>query len=221
MSGYIDSIFEGIELPPPVAELMASYAFIFALSAVVGCCIMAFWGYKIFKFSLSIAGATVFGTIGGTVLGPLLAGAIGDALPGVNISAILGFVLALIGAIILGIFHKVGIFVSGAASGYLLGTVFAIFLSSLMPNVEFFRNQIGIIIISAIVALIIGVLSIFLFKFVYILVTSVGGMAIAALTVIMTVMHEPSDVAILISLAVGALIGIVAMIVQYRIANEY
>ena len=220
MNGYIGEIFSGIELPPEVAEMVASYGFVLTLPIAVVCVIVAFWGYKIFKASLSIVGALVFGVLGATVVGPLVVGSMGDVLPGINISAAIGFVLAIVGAILIGVLYKVGIFVSGAAGGYLIGQMLLPLFASLLPDVEFITSELGTIIIPAVMALIVGIFSVFIFKFLYILATSVGGMTIVGFLVGTSVFNEPDGTVLIASLVVGAIVGIFAMVRQYKNADD-
>jgi hypothetical protein len=173
---------------------------------------------------LPIEGALIFGLIGSYVA-PIATGALGMQNIGpVNLSVLIVFVLALIGALLMKFFYKLAIVIIGAAGGWSVGTAVSGIIALSFPDMTFFATSEsgfswGTLIISGICALIVAALSVFIFKGIYIVITSVFGMISAA--VLAGISLFGADVMIITaSGAVGLVAGIICCVHQFRTAEE-
>ena len=112
--------------------------------------------------------------------------------------------------------YKAATFLVGAGVGYSLSTIAAAYLGSDGAGIEFFEGTAGLIIVGVVCALIAAFLLLFCFKFFYILITSVAPMAAAGLIIGALVYPEYA----LYTLIGGAVIGIIAMVYQYKKSAE-
>lgn len=205
-----DSIIQSITTLD-FAALFGSITFEIALASVVLCIISAFFALRLFKIYISAVGAFTFGYIGYYVMLILLDEGLVPPVDGINLQVLTGLVAAILGFLIASFLHKVVLFVGGAAGGFLLGNLVVELISA---NVTPIDENVALI-ISGVVALVIGALVCAIFKPIYIFVTSIGGMALAA--VIVSAILLPLETHyIIIAAIVGALIGIIPMIYQFK-----
>ena len=219
---YLKQYLEMITLPEWASNLINAYVFAFVLSSVVLLFILAFWGYKLLKACLAIAGAATFGIIGNTYLAPLLVPYTENSVPAwINVSGIIGMVLAAIGALLMVKLFKLGIFAEGAALGYVLGSTATGIILTYVPNLEgFLSTPVGSIVVSCVLALILGVLFVLLFKHIFILVTSVGGLCAAGVLIGSCFVFELNPIILTVSAGIGVIVGICAMVYQYKNARD-
>ena len=213
----LDSMLES--MPPEAAEMLAQYGFVITLASVLVLGLIALFSYKIFKLSLTIIGALAFGAIGSMFLAPLLINAIGEV-GAVNLTAIVGFVCALIGGLLMHFLFKLALFVTGAAGGWFFVAPFVLALLQSQFEAEFFATETGYYVVSAVCALLAAILFMFLFKFLYIVITSVGGMTVAGFMVGSAIM--PANLIVWVAFAaIGLIAGIFAAVYQYKINAEH
>ena len=93
----------------PISILQAGFPVIFGI--VIGLIILAFYGYRLWSYEVKIIVAIVLGVVGYTLSStyiPL------ESMPaGINLPAIIGFVCAILGAVIAKFLFKLSIFASG------------------------------------------------------------------------------------------------------------
>ena len=219
---YLKQYLETIALPEWALGLINAYVFAFVLSSVVLLFILAFWGYKLLKACLAIAGAATFGIIGNMYLAPLLVPFTEKSVPEwINVGGIIGMVLAGIGALLMVKLYKLGIFAEGAALGYFLGSTATTIIAAYVPNLEgFLSTPTGTSVVSCVLALILGVLFALLFKHIFILITSVGGLCAAGVLIGSCFVFELNPVILTVSAGVGVIVGICAMVYQYKNARD-
>ena len=173
----------------PISILNAGFPVIFAI--VISLIILAFYGYRLWTYEIKIIVAVVLGVVGYTLSStyiPL------ESMPaGINLPAIIGFACAILGAVIAKFLFKLSIFASGAFLGFSLGSV-------------------------VFYPLLLGILFVTLFKHVYIIISSLGGMITAGFLVGTLIM--PSNAGIFVGVILGIVMGIVAMTKQYKMARE-
>jgi len=210
----MENIFSQV---PELDTLFSTVTFPFALIAVIVGIALAFHSTKLFKICITFVGTVFFGIIGCDVVAPLILAAIGDAaleLP-FNISPIIGFVFALIGYFLTYKLYKFAIFLFGGAIGYFLGNAIATLIAVNNPDVEFLTSELFLIIVSIVCAIILGYLTLFIFKFLYIFTTSFSGMIVACLAAYIAI--APEDMVYLVIFGILALIlSIIAMVYQYK-----
>lgn len=209
--------------PEEVITLLTTYFFAVMLASAVALVVFAFWGFKIFRVCLPLGGAIAFGAVGNLLIAPLVTGAIGgEALYlgsfGIDIAAAIGVVCAILGAVIMGVFFKFALFLLGAGTGYVVGAnVFYMIGNGATEG--FFASNVAFYIVAAVAALIVAILFVLLFKYIYIFVTSVGGLAEVGAIIALTLMVDIIPVVLYAAMAVGAIVGIFAMVYQIRHAN--
>ena len=174
------------------------YNFIVLLGILIGI-IECFWGYKLFKFTLAIAGF-ITGLIAGTKLGYLYTSRS-------FISLLFGFMGGVIGALISLVLYYLGVFFVGSLVGYLAGII-------IMGTHFFIFSQI-ILIIFSIVG---GILALLFQKFMIIFATSFGGAwsIVNGFAYIMYPMKREFLTNYII-LTIWIVLGISGFIIQYKI----
>ena len=206
------------------AQMLAQMSgnFLFLVGFCIALVLLAFYSYRILKLELSISAA-----IGGAYLGYLFApnmlAPLADTLPeGVDFAVIIGVACAILGWVLAWALHKLAVFLVGAAGGFYGGTIAFAFIALRFPDVEFLSSEIFCWIITIVCAILAGVIFLYLFKFLYIFITSFGGMIGAAYLLDISMFgynaHEPMY--LYPTLAVGAVFGLIAMVVQYKKAED-
>ena len=217
MDGLLNS-FEGV-LPEEFAGMLG---FPIILVAVLILGLTALYSYRIFKIMLTVSGVLGAGISGYLVVAPLILKSLASAPEAIDLQVIIGLVMALLGGLLINLLFKVALFLSGAASGFLAGvSVILPLLINQFPDSEFFTGNAGMWVVGGICALILGILCIFLFKFLYITISSVGGMTGAAVLIGSQVAPTGGTIVLIVSALVGVIAGIFAAVHQYKVAAEY
>ena len=219
-----------IEIPTTPEGLLAfiNGAGAYVIVAIIASLfLLATWGWRLFRLALPIEGALIFGLIGSYVA-PIATGALGMSNIGpVNLSVLIIFVLALIGALLMKFFYKFAIVLIGAAGGWGAGSAIGAIIAVSFPDMAFFAVtergfSWGALVVSGICALIVAALSVFIFKGLYIVVTSVCGMISAAALAGISLfsMTEINTTIIAACGAVGIVAGIICCVHQFRTAED-
>ena len=183
-----------------IQAILGAYAayitFPVVLIAAVVAGVLAFFGYTLFKKCLSLSGAVAFGIIGSSIVAPYIP----VALPIVNLPAVVGIVCAIIGAILITKAYKLALFVMGAGAGFYAGY----FIVAPM----FALDGVIAIVVGAVLAIIVALLALRIFKGIFILLTSVVSLAgIGALASL--VIFQQTNIIFVAALAVvGLIVGI-------------
>lgn len=210
----MENIFSEI---PELEAFLGTFTFIPALIIVIAGIALAFWGTRLFKICITLVGTVFFGIIGADVVAPLLLGAMGDAaleMP-FSIAAVIGFVFAGLGYLLSYKLYKFAIFLFGGAIGYVLGTTVAAMLAQNLEG-EFFSSDMFPIIVSVVCAILVGIITLFVFKFLYILSTSFSGMCAASMAACFAIVPSMEMAALVIFGILGFVLSIVAMVYQYK-----
>ena len=99
-----------------IPEQYAGYAgFLIVLVGALVLGLLAIYSYKIFRITLTLGGAIVFGVLGCFLLAPIVTGMMGEAVPkDISMPFAVGFVCAIIGGVLMKFLFKFALFVSGA-----------------------------------------------------------------------------------------------------------
>lgn len=199
----------------PILDFIDKYFFVTLISAVLFLVFNAFFGYKIFKFAIIIESSVGLGFLFYAFVGPFFVKTVPES---VNVYAIFGIVGAIVGILLAVFLLKLMLFINGAALGAIscLSFFFLFTFDSAILSSTWFA-----ITVSVISAILIGLLFVFLFKPIYILITSVGGMTLAGF--ILSALICPAILVILsiIFSAVGFILGIAAAVYQFRRNSKY
>lgn len=199
----------------PIVDFIDNYFFVTLISAVLILVFNAFFGYKIFKFAIIIESSVGLGFLFYTFVGPFIVREVPEA---VNVYAIFGIVGAIIGILLAVFLLKIMLFVNGAA----LGAITSIFTLYLFASENSVLSSTWFVIVAAVIsAILVGLLFVFLFKPIYILITSIGGMTLAGF--ILSALICPAILVILsiILSAIGFIAGIFAAVYQFRKNSKY
>ena len=205
------------EIGATLGDLYATAGFPAVLGIVIALIILAFYGYRLWSFEVKIIVAIALGVVGwslATAYRPL------ESIPeGINLPVIIGIACAILGAVIAKFLFKLSIFASGAFLGFSLGSVvFYPLLLGILTDVAFMYEPYMIYVVGGVFALLLGIIFVTLFKHVYIIISSLGGMITAGFLVGTLIM--PSNAGIFVGVALGIVMGIVAMTKQYKMARE-
>ena len=209
-------------VPSAVLDFVVTYFFYSILGCAIMLVVFAFLGYRIYRTCLPIFGAIAFGTIGFMFIGPLITGALGNTVNiGLDITATVGWLCAAAGAVLMGLFYKLALFINGAAVGYFVGSAVFIHLGTLNPSVTFFSNQVAYYAVSILTAILLAIVFVFVFKYIYIFVTSVGGLSAVGIFLGATLTTNSNPVVLYICLGLGVIAGIFALVYQLRHADVH
>ena len=209
------------ELPPVSSispELLENLIFESALYIIIVLGILAFFGYRLFRYFLVIGGAVLSGILAYTFITPIILGALNMRAPSQFLLPVLmGFLFALIGGLLVNRFIRPSIFLLTAVIGFFVGLELAVLLASSVGFLTFLATRVGSLVLAGVVGLVCGLVSVPFFKPIFIFITSVGGLSLAGYVAAGSMMSENSPPMILyLLIALGALIGIVAMVYQLR-----
>ena len=216
----MNEIFQNVDYTDieSVTDALYKIEFVPMLIALIACVALAFFAYKFYRICISCATAYGFGILGYWFADVILVEKLGVSLPIDNIELVpaVSLVFALIGTIIAICKPKAATFLVGAGAGYLASSIAVSFLGANGAGIEFFDGTAGQIIVGVVCAIVAAFLLLFLFKFFYILLTSVVPMAAAGLIVATLVCADYA----LYALIAGAVIGLIAMIYQFKKASD-
>ena len=186
------------------------------LVAILG--LLAFFGYRIFKYAVKVVAAVAFAVLGNAYVLPLISDFISPFLPEgtFNVGALAGFVFALIGLILSIFCYKFVMFLAGGGLAYLFADALIALFTPFVTIPAFFLDGIGKIVLSVLLALVCGLLVMLLFKLVYILATSIGSLALAFALILLAVIPNAQLTLVGIALGIGAVIGLIAMCLQFK-----
>lgn len=207
---------------PPVSsispEFLENLIFESALYIIIVLGILAFFGYRLFRYFLVIGGAVLSGIVAYTFLTPMVLGALNMSAPSQFLLPVLmGFLFALIGGLLVNRFVRPSIFLLTVAIGFFVGLELSLFLASSVVWLGFLATRVGSLIFAGLVGLVCGLISIPFFKPIFIFMTSVGGLSLAGYVAAGSLMSENSPPMLLyLLIGLGASIGIVAMVYQFR-----
>ena len=191
-----------------IQTLLGSYSayltFPIVLIVAVVAGFFAFNGYSIFKKCLSLFGAIAFGVVGSSIIAPIIP----LELPFINFNALVGIVLAVVGAILMIYVYKLAIFVIGAAGGYFVAQLFIAPLFELQGTVA--------LVVSIVAAVILGIIALLLFKPLFIISSSVLSLTVVGALASYVVFAEANMIITIVCAVIGLVIGIIAAVKQFQ-----
>ncbi len=209
------------EIYGALTEMLASIPAIGALIVIGVCLLLAFFSYKIFKFCLVLAGAVGGFFLGSTLISPIMSAYLNIEMEYLPI--IVGVVCAVILGILAIALHKLFIFLSGAAAGWLLLSGVAYMLAEMIYDAAGglpIDESVLSLLLTGVFAIIIGLITVWLFKVLYIITTSLANAISAAFIAAFTWLSDMMPTSVYIALGVGAVIGVFAMIAQFKMNSS-
>ena len=207
-------------IPASVIGFYENYKTPVLILLIALCVLMSLEGYKIFKGALYVIVAGGFGFVGYKYVAGFLLSKIGGMLPaapmGLSYAALIAFALALAGVFFVKFAYKFTIMMMGGAIGFVIGyLVVARLIIKMFPTLAFLNSTPAKAVIGLIIAAIMGIFFILLFKHLFILGTALGCMALAGMLTVMVLMPAAGLVIKLGGAALGLIIGIYSTIHQY------
>lgn len=215
----LEQIFAGVIAGDPAALelLLGLLTFDIILPTCVALLVLAFYGLRLYKICMSITGAYGLGMVASIISAELMDTGILQPFAE-NISAyhtilIISLSAAAVGFLLGTLLDKIVLFLGGAVGGYVATEIVAgmLFPGMLTPEV--------LMVVSAVVGVVLGILLCVLFKFVYIIITSLGGMALIGAILGLTFFPEDMNMVLIFTIG-GAVVGIIPAIVQFKKDNE-
>ena len=230
MNDFMTSVpeFQVPTTPEEAFAFLQSIGPAMAVMVIAVLMVWATWSWRLFKLVLPCAGAVIFSTVGGMAV-PFAVEALGSNVIGpVNVNAAVVFVCAILGAILMGVLYKLGLIVIGAFAGWTIGSTVNGILAASNPDVEFFQSvegnlPMGQLVIGIICAIILGILAIFIFKALYIVICSVGCMTAAGCLAGVTLASFTDEISMYVIYAmtvVGVIAGVFCAVHQFKTAND-
>ncbi len=211
------------------ADILAFYEANKILCLIGAICLLtlvAFEGYKLFKMVVYAGGAFVFGFIGLRYLAPEFPESIRTMVTNlVDFDIAVAIVCALIAVFLCRFAYDFMIMILGGVAGYFLGSMYIYkLLISYFNTLDFLQNDVVKYVIGGIVSAMFSILFILLFKHIFMIFSSFGGM-IGGAILLQSLLIPTGDDSIKISFVVlGAAVGVFALVHQYKEeekANEF
>ena len=178
--------------------------------AAVVCMFSAFLGFKFLKLTLAISAFSVGYTFGAETLGLGLK----DLVVGFDVSIVVGILCAIVFALIAVKIYKCFIYFFGGYFGFVIGLVATLLIFGLEGAGVIIGLVLSVVLAFLFAKLFYGKL----FKPFYIFCTAFGGMINASIYTALIISEELE--AMLIAMLVGVVLGLVAMICQFRICKD-
>lgn len=196
------------KIPEKYAPYISGVDLVVTLAFVVVCVLIAFYAERIFKIAVTVAGAFICGSVGAVLASYVVTHFSVPDILSLSLPAIAGLIFALLGVGISRAVFSLILFIVGAGGSAVLSYT-VITMTGIITDLP---KQ---LIASFLCAIIGGVLMVIFFKFLYILGTSMGGMAVAGLLMGMSIAPESTKIKFAI-LGVCLIIGLFAMRYQYK-----
>lgn len=173
----------------------------------------AFFSYKLLNLGLVVIGGVGGATVGANILSPIVAKFF--EAPPTYLPLIVAGACAILGVILVLSLKNLAIFLCGAFLGYTIGAAINAGVAAAL-EMEFLATLPGSLIVPVICAVLCGIICKFLFKYVYIIGTGAGA-SVAAVSMIFAAFIPSAQY---LALWIGLVIGVLAIIVQFKMNSK-
>lgn len=213
-------LFSG-NIPANLKAYFSTFSAPTLLASLVLGLILAFFGYKLYRTSLAAVGALFFGA-SANLFYPTISNLMGDfSVEPLNMRFATVIIAALLGALVMRYVQKLALFLVGAIFGWSFGAVALYAISPMLSEIEFFKTPSGIYTVLSVCALLFAILTPLIFKLLFIFTTSVAGLTVCTVALALSLFNNVNYVLLAASAIAGLVLGIVAMMYQYREAEDY
>ena len=182
--------------------------------------LLAVQGYKIFRSVIYVIAAVGLGFVGHIYLAPRVSGLIVSRLPEgwlIDVDVVIAFLCAMFGVLIAHLAHDFVVFCMGGAAGFIIGYFFvASKLADYFFKLEFLRSKLAYLGVACVLGMMVAIIFLLLFKHMYIIVTSVGFMALSGYLLYKEVMPDHKLSIAFGFVAVCIVIGVFMMVHQFE-----
>ena len=212
LTGYLGLI------PDFVKDFYYSHREICLIVAICLLALVGFEGYKLFKMAMYVGSSAGFAYLGYTYLAPVVVGYIDGFIPDIiDASVVIAFVCALIAVILTRCAFNFMIMLLGGGCGYFFGAIYVWrVVKGYFSTLQFLEDPIAKYIIGGVFAAICVILFILLFKHAFIIGSSFGCLAAAGWLLQKLAAPGASQEVKFAFIVVGAVIGIFAVVRQYK-----
>ena len=213
-------LFKG-NIPENLKGFFGSFSTPVLIVAVTVGVAVAFFGYKLFRASLAVIGAIFFGTAA-NLFYPTISTFMGNfTVESLDMRTTTVIAAALIGALLMRYLHKLALFLAGGIFGWSFGAVALYALLPRLSEIEFLKTEAGVYTALIASVLLFAILTPLLFKLLFIFLTSVLSLTACAVAVAMSLFNSADYTVLTVSAVMGLALGFVAMVYQYRAAEDY
>ena len=213
----IVSILKNLGCPENIISIYSNFTIPITLVLIALLGLIAFFGYRIFKYAVKVIVAVSFAVLGNFFVLDSIKAFISPVIPETfSVAAISGLIFAIIGLVLSIFCYSFVLFLVGGGLSYMFAGSILGFIGNFVVIPEILLEGVGFIVVSVLIALVSGLLFMCLFKLIYILLTSIGSLALAFALVLLAVMPSADMTLICIALAIGAIVGVIAMLRQFK-----
>ena len=201
-----------------VLNIYAQHRVLVLLAAACILVLLAFEGYKLFKMSVYGGGAFVFGLLGLWYLAPKLPDAVRTIVPDIlAFDALVALACALVAVFLARFAFKFMIMILGGVAGYFLCSMY---IYNIMLNyfntLDFLKMDAVKHIVGGVFAALLALIFLLMFKHIFMVGTSFGGMIGASIFVRMMLIPTAEDSIKISFIVLGVAVAIFAVIRQYK-----
>lgn len=214
----------------PLGDKLSAFLIPALILTVALLFIFARYSYRLFKIILPLSCILLGSMVGANLLGPVLEKSLPDMAKYINPAYVAAFACAAVVALLCFKLLKLAIILTGAGVGYLFvsGLVHNLlrateFVSDILVNTDMETAVLFSTILTVICIFVTVVLFHFLFKYIYILATSIGACAAAlGVAAVFIFANTPiAETSIIVAVCIGALIGLVLSFKQLSYYRYY
>lgn len=211
------SMLQNLGFPESIISIYTNFTIPITLVLVALLGLVAFFGYRILKYAIRLIAAVSFAVLGNYFVLDLVRDLISPMLPeSFSVAAVAGLVFALLGLVLSIFCYKFVMFLAGGGLAFMLSDTIIGLIGTFVALPSFLTEGLGKIIISILLALIVGLIFMYFFKLIYIVATSVGSLALAFALVVIAIIPTADSSLVGVAVAIGAIIGLVAMFLQFK-----
>lgn len=211
------STLRDLGLPESIISIYTEFTIPITLIVVALLGLVAFFGYRILKYAIRVIAAVSFAVLGNFFVLDLARDFIAPMLPeSFSVAAVAGLVFALVGLVLSICCYKFVMFLIGGGLAFMFAdNIFGI-IDSFVKLPSFVLDGVFKTALTIIIALTIGLIFMYFFKLIYIITTSVGSLALAFALMMLAVIPTADASLVGAAIAVGAIIGVIAMLLQFK-----
>jgi hypothetical protein len=213
----IVSMLQNMGCPENIILMYTDFTIPITLVLVALLGLIAFFGYRIFKYAVRLIAAVAFAVLGNFFVLDFVRDFISPMLPeSFSVAAISGILFALIGLILSICCYNFVMFLIGGGLSYMFASSILAGIGTLIEVPAILLEGIGFTVVSILIALVVGLLFMCCFKLIYIILTSIGSIAIAFALILLAVVPSADTTITGIALGIGAAVGLIAMFLQLK-----
>lgn len=213
----IVSMLQNMGCPEDIILMYTNFTIPITLVLIAFLGLMAFFGYRIFKYAVRLIAAVSFAVLGNFFVLDFIRDFISPMLPeSFSVAAISGILFALLGLLLSIRCYNFVMFLIGGGLSYMFASSILGLIGTYVEVPAILTEGIGFIVVSVLIALVVGLLFMCCFKLIYIILTSIGSVALIFALILLAVMPSADMTITGVALGIGAAVGLIAMFLQLK-----